>query len=71
MTEKTKWLSREEEIPEATQEELERAIITLDGRGKEFKRKVLAEIVRRTVYRVLEVMWDTCVKPIKKEGNNV
>ena len=39
------WLSRLDDIPLATEEDLLRAILTSDGMGKEFKEKCLEKLI--------------------------
>ena len=42
-----KWLSHTEEIPSASNESLIRSLVTADGRGSDFKRKALGELIIR------------------------
>lgn len=44
---KTKWLTSINEISTATIDELRLSILTLDGKGSEFKEKCLNELLKR------------------------
>lgn len=39
-----KWINSKEQVEKATQEELERVLITCDGNGVEFKRLALEQL---------------------------
>ncbi len=41
----TKWLTKKEDIKNATDEDLQRSLLTLDGMGKNFKITVLQELL--------------------------
>jgi hypothetical protein len=41
------WLTKTEQIPEASDEDLRRAILTNDGQGEIFKQIVLEELLKR------------------------
>lgn len=44
---KTNWLKPEDDLKKVTVQELERSLLTTDGRGVEFKNKVLEELKQR------------------------
>jgi hypothetical protein len=48
MSNQTKWLSIKDDISKASMEELKNSLLTTDGCGKEFKEKILEEIITRT-----------------------
>jgi hypothetical protein len=47
MKKDAKWLTNAFEIPSSSSESLVRALCTADGKGSDFKRKVLAELIIR------------------------
>ena len=49
------WLTKRVDIPQATEEDLRRSLLTSDGMGPEFKTECLEELLKRKEIHALSV----------------